>query len=89
MGAGVHPEVDISLGSGEDLYLNMGHAMAKDTVSQPFTLTNNSPLPVKFKLAIESLELNANPAEKFSEPTLVSSLHTEKQMERGEPSSRV
>ena len=54
VGVGVHPQVDVSLGRGEELCLDMGHAMAKDVVSKTFTLYNSSPLKVRYLITMET-----------------------------------
>ena len=54
MGIGIHPQIDLSLGSGKDLRLDMGHAMAKDVLSKTFTLLNTSPINVRYMLSMES-----------------------------------
>lgn len=65
-GTGVQPQVDVSLGSGEDLCLDMGHAMARDVVSKTFTLHNSSPLQVRFRLSLDSQQPKVGPTKSFS-----------------------
>lgn len=69
-GMGVHPRIDVSLGSGENISLDMGHAMARDVVSKAFTLINSSPLKVRYKLNMESQLPKKCPAKSFSELTM-------------------
>ena len=65
-GFGIQPQVDLSLGSGEDLCLDMGHAMARDVVSKTFTLLNSSPLQVRFRLSLDSQQPKPGPVKSFS-----------------------
>lgn len=54
VGVGIQPQIDLSLGTGENLTLDMGHAMAKDVLTKTFTLLNTSPIHVRFNLNMES-----------------------------------
>lgn len=54
LGVGIHPQIDLSLGSGKDLCLDMGHALAKDVLSKTFTLLNSSPINVRYHLSMET-----------------------------------
>ena len=54
VGVGIQPQIDLSLGAGENLTLDMGHAMAKDVLTKTFTLLNTSPINVRFSLNMES-----------------------------------
>ena len=66
-GVGVHPQVDVSLGRGEELALDMGHAMAKDVISKTFTLYNSSPLKVRYLISMETQLPRKRPSKSFSE----------------------
>lgn len=67
MGVGVHPQVDVSLGHGEELCLDMGHAMARDVISKTFTLYNSSPLQVRYLVSMETLVPKKHVSKSFSE----------------------
>ena len=54
VGVGIHPQIDLSLGSGKNLVLDMGHVMVRDVLSKTFTLLNSSPINVRFKLTMET-----------------------------------
>lgn len=66
VGFGIHPQVDVSLGSGDDLCLDMGHAMAKDVVTKTFTLLNSSSLQVRYRISLVSEQPKRGPAKNFS-----------------------
>ena len=67
VGTGIHPQIDVSLGSGKDLCLDMGHAMAKDVLSKTFTLLNSSPIQVRYHLIMETQLKKASTTKSFSE----------------------
>ena len=67
MGQGVKPQVTLSLGSGDNLRLDIGHVMAHDLVHKTFTLTNASSLKIRFKLNMESLSSKKESMKTFSE----------------------
>ena len=69
VGFGIHPQVDVSLGSGEDLHLDLGHAMAKDVVTKNFTLLNSSALQVRFHISMDSSLPRRPPAKNLSKNT--------------------
>ena len=67
VGFGIHPQVDVSLGSGEDLFLDMGHAMAKDVITKNFTLLNSTPLQVRYRLTLDSQNMKTTSIRSLSE----------------------
>jgi hypothetical protein len=67
VGVGIHPQIDLSLGTGKHLSLDLGHVMAKDVISKTFTLLNSSPINVRFNFTMESQLLKKGLTKSFSE----------------------
>lgn len=66
VGFGIHPQVDLSLGTGEELCLDMGNATVKDVVSKTFSLLNSSPLKVRYHVQMEMQLPKKRQAKTFS-----------------------